>query len=464
MVLKFVSEHTKVLKRMENNRSSWDVVNLCLKQHLEYGKYLLIFIAVSACEDPSTIGEDFIIKEPINLYYLDTVSVELSTVQIDSIVTSGTGDLICGYHEDERLGNIKATGFFQVGLDSINSSAYPGTLAYYESIVLRLQYDDYSYYDTTEEVSLSVYQLAEEIVLNEDTDYLYNTSNFSLLEDDLDTIATIGKSTFFPYPNLRDYVDIPLDEWLGRELFQMVKDEDDILEEIDEFLEKYPGFALVADQKNGSILRFSTSSRIIVNYVEGGEKKKLVFPINDLYHFSRIVSNRQQTSLADLKDSRNAISSTLTNNEAYLQAGVGLGIRVAFPHLDKMKEVESKDILTQAHLTLGVVKNSYSNNRPLPDTLIIYVVDALNRVLDEYSTEISLENDREFGEETRYNILITSFIESRLGLIEDNENALLIFLPEESYNSTVDRLVIGNRQNEYESLLKLYLLNYETAY
>lgn len=440
------------------------IVYSYLRMQAKTGLFILFFIVANACEDPGSIGEDFIINEPVNLYYLDTVSVKFSTVQLDSIVTSTLGTFLTGYHEDERLGNISAKGFFRVGLDSIGSTTIPGSTAAYKNVVLRLEYDDYAFYDTTGEVSLSVYQLAEEIVLDEDTDALYNTSSFSLSEDDRDSTAYVGRHTFIPYPKLRDYVEIPLDEWLGKELFHLVKEEDDILEELNDFLDAYPGFALVPDQTSGSILRFSTSSRLVINYIEGGEDEKLVFPINNQYHFTQISSDREHTQLNGLDYTNTSVASETSDNEAYLQAGAGLAIRIDFPFLKQFKEVETKDILTQSYLTLGVVKNSYSKNRPLPETLLIYVVDHLNRVVSEYSAQTSLVLDKEFGENTQYNILITSFLESQLSVEQTNEYALLILLPTETFYSSVDRLVIGNKQNDFRSLLKLYMLNYKTSY
>lgn len=436
------------------------IVYFYLRMQAKIGLYILFFIVLNACEDPGQLGEDFIVKDPVNLYYLDTVSVKFSTVQLDSIVTSALGTFLTGYHEDEQLGKTSATGFFQVGLDSIGSSARPGSNAVYKNIVLRLEYDSYSFYDTTEAISLSVYQLAEEIKLDKDTNALYNTSSFSLYEDDRDLTPYVGRHTFIPYPKLKDFIEIPLDDWLGEELFQLVKENDDILANVNDFLKVYPGLALVPDQKSGAILRFSTASRIVINYLEGGEDEKLVFPINNLYHFTQINSDRAHTQLNGLDYTNTSVASETSNNEAYLQAGTGLAIRVDFPFLKQFKEVDTKDILSQSYLMLGVVKNSYSKNRPLPEALLIYVVDHLNRIVSEYSAPISLSVDMEFGESTQYNILITSFLKSQLSVEENNENALLILLPDETYDASVDRLVIGNKKNDCPSLLKLYMLNY----
>ncbi len=420
----------------------------------------LICAGIGACEESGELGEEFIVKEPLNLYYMDTVSLQLSTVIFDSLPTSTTEELLVGYHEDGAFGKITASAFFQLDLASI--STYPGSRAAYEGLSLRMYYDGYSYYDTTQTITLDVYQLAEAPAMHSDG-YLYNTSSFQPQMDLADTSTTVGSLSFSPQPNQKAYVDIPLDGWLGEELFGLLQSKDDTIQTEAAFLEKYKGFLLSPGQQtSGPFVRFTTASTLRLTYKEDGEVVELLFPIDESLHFSQISSNREGGPLAGLQQQKEALAASETANTAYLQGGVGLGIRVDFPYLQKLNELQTNDVLSQAYLRLSIPRGTYSNSMPLPETLTVYVVDGLNRITGEYATSMVKVEDKEFGDDTYYSILITDFIKSQKALEGENENALLLTLPTTSLYSTVNHLEAGNQQHQHKSILDLYLLDYET--
>src|SRR5882762_9272611 len=65
----------------------------------------------------SVIGADFFTnKSAFDISYLDSMSLKVSTVLRDSMVTSNTKRLLVGYHQDEKLGTITSQAIFQVGI------------------------------------------------------------------------------------------------------------------------------------------------------------------------------------------------------------------------------------------------------------------------------------------------------------------------------------------------------------
>src|SRR5690606_20555568 len=111
-----------------------------------------------SCDEQLPIGLDFVEKEPLHVFNLDTVTVKLSTVYLDSVATHNSGRLLVGYHEDSLLGISAAWPYFLVGNDSLTTT--PSTnYSTFDEAVFRLYYDGYCFYDTTRQVTLNLYLL-----------------------------------------------------------------------------------------------------------------------------------------------------------------------------------------------------------------------------------------------------------------------------------------------------------------
>jgi hypothetical protein len=67
---------------------------------------------LTACEDPQEIGSEVFVQD-VGVLFTDTLSVESSTVQLDSIVTSNTDHLLVGRYTDPVLGFVEASSYFQ---------------------------------------------------------------------------------------------------------------------------------------------------------------------------------------------------------------------------------------------------------------------------------------------------------------------------------------------------------------
>ena len=414
---------------------------------------IIMPLVLMACiEDPNTINTDFFNDESFEITYVDTMELVTSTIQFDCLQTSRTGRILFGYAEDETLGKLKSTGFFEVGLDA--TYALDEDVAVYDSITLYLEFDGYYYYDTLQEQVYTLYSLTDELEYDDETGFLYNTTFRELSPDRYLESEPLGSYNISPRPFRDDEVEFRISDALGRELIQLAYDGSEILSNAIEFSEYLKGFALVPDSlQSNSIIGFSTNSQLRIYYQDKSviptDQKYLTFSIGDEPYFSQIIYDRSDTRLSELFTLEEDLNSTVTDNEVYMQAGAGLGIKIRIPHISALIFAGDDFFINNAVLTLRPINHSYGTGTPLPENLIVYVIDEENEIIGGLENPVRLLEDIVLDRETRYEINVTPFINSQLDIDEFNENALLIMPPDSLFNSTVNRLFIGDSSHEY---------------
>src|SRR4030042_4307130 len=108
---------------------------------------VLIFLIAVSCDDnleTLPLGKE-IMKPSSRLVLIDTFSIDMSTVILDSIPTSGTDLLLTGIYNDNNLGKIVTKSYFQVGFPKKYSV---DKQEYFDSVSLIITYSGYSYGDT----------------------------------------------------------------------------------------------------------------------------------------------------------------------------------------------------------------------------------------------------------------------------------------------------------------------------
>src|SRR5258707_7871113 len=82
------------------------------------GRFLFLMIVglFFACEDPTTLPVSKVFNgNKLQTAYIDTFSVITSTVQLDTVLTSGSGTMLLGRYHDDQLGFVSASSYFQIG-------------------------------------------------------------------------------------------------------------------------------------------------------------------------------------------------------------------------------------------------------------------------------------------------------------------------------------------------------------
>ncbi len=414
---------------------------------------LLLVLGIYNCGEPSVVGTDLFPDESFDLELIDTLSLTVYTYGFDSLQTSGFESLLVGHHQDNTLGTVTATSYLQLGSPETTSLDEEQTR--YDSLTLEYTLNGYSFYDTLTPIGISVHRLVENLE-GEEIDQFYNTSKFAY-----DPIP-LGEKRFVPRPGRKEENSIRLSDALGKELFQLIQEEDEALLTTSSFLDFFKGIALVPDSTtSGSILGLTKEIRFILHYTDQSrlptEQKTVVFPMTGLENFHNIQIDRQGTSLAGLSSDQNQIQSKLTQEESYIQGGAGLVTRIEIPHIRQLLADFGELIITSASLRIFPVTDVQERNTPLPFTLAMFPVDE-NDFPALPGRTARLVEDREFGRDTYYDFDVTDFIQQQLAIEAFNSNNLLVQLPDELFATQVTRVSIGDGNHGKKMELQLYVL------
>ena len=185
----------------------------------------------------------------------------------------------------------------------------------------------------------------------------------------------------------------------------------------------------------------------------------MVFPLNGL-RYNQILNDRRGSNLSTLTTLKEDIPSTTTANQTYMHNGIGIAMKVEIPFLRDIRSVLQSNFITEANLILRPVKSTYSEENPLPEALIFNEVDKLNRIERGINSSGGLIIDDEFGEDTEYRIQITDFIQEKIDEVTLDEHSILIQGSSQTRGISVEQLIVGDRFNEYEAELELFVLDY----
>lgn len=427
---------------------------------------------LTSCDSDVDAGEFVVGSDNLSVnnkvILIDTATVEVSTINFDSLVTSGQSRILLGNYDDPIFGKVKSDSYFQVSSSSYNlqttSSDLEGANYVFDSIRMVLVPDKYYYGDTTKVQSISVHRLLQKVKPNTDDDNFYNNSSLNY------DAANIGTRTFQPKPFSQDTVFVKMDNTFGDALFQKLKKREITTE--DEFIEYFKGLAIRSTSENSScVLGFQSTAVLQLYYskkVTDSETSLLKeFTIEDVSkQFNRISLDRTGTILKDLPGTTQRLSSDLTENKSFIQSGTGLACRIDFPNIKQLKYITEKGTIVDAQLVIRPVNNTYSKTYPLADSLNVYVADQLNRIGGALTSAsgssiyavLNKDND-EFDENIGYSIPLGAFIQNEMVKKSDSKSALILTIP--NIFKAVDRLVLGNQKNTGNKIqLKIYYISY----
>lgn len=432
--------------------------------------FLIIpLIAVMSCSDESdlpsvTIGDNFI-KPQTSIALIDTFSLKLSTMLIDSIATSNPANLLVGKYTDEFLGKTDVRGYFQL---TVPTSTVLEEKSVFDSLTLVLRYAKFAYGDTLQSQTINVHRVSQYIEKPDDS-YMYNTSKIPYDPN------PIGSLTFMPRPNFKDSIEIRLDDKLGQDFMKMLEDQPDELTDNQKFLEYFKGIVLVGGEGNTSVLGFQTADTSVnvvlhTHYVE--EERVEVRYKWPLYtsgiYYNNFNFDRTGTQVENLKTQSEVISSINMGDKAFIQSGAGIVARLDFTGLEKVMEMGSQGFFYKAELLLRPFPNSYSQI-PFPKVLNLYTTDKYNRLVsvlqDSEGNNLTSELffDKQYNENTYYRFDITSYLNDELsdGYFDPN-NGLVITMPSTTLQGSLERLVLDARGGATcRPVLNLYFVFYE---
>jgi hypothetical protein len=341
------------------------------------------------------------------------------------------------------------------------------TDAAFDSLRLLLLPNGYSIGDTLSPFTINAHRLTQRLKTQSDG-LLYNTSSFSY------DPAIFGSLTYFPRPNTNDTISIPLNEDFGNELFNLLVEKVDNIVYPDDFYAYFKGIVLSYDNSNNAILGFKTAlnmpvMRVYYHYFDfQTEYRYIDFPINEFtsLQFNQFLATN--TVLDTLNDQHEKLPATNVGNKSYVQAGIGIVTRFEMPTLPNLLELHPNVQILKAELVMEPVKNSYKTLK-LPEGISLFTSDNLNRFGSAISNPVTgdailgkLVIDDVFQEETSYTFDVTDFVRNKIKEASDDVPCLLLTIKTNELFVTMDRLVLGSRQNKENNVkLKIYYMYYE---
>lgn len=439
---------------------------------MKYIWFLFLFITLFTSCQTDNLDGDFVIGSDylsINnkVLLIDTLTVDVSTINFDSLVTSNQSRILIGNYTDPILGKVKSESYLELTPETYNlgSSSDTETVNYvFDSIAMILKYDRYYYGDTTKTQTLNIHQLTQKIKPNIDDDSFYNNSTLTHYSN------SIGSRTFYPRPIGKDSVNIQMDASFGKNLFDKLKNNE--ITNSDEFNNYFKGIVIKPSTANSSnVVGFTTACVMRMYYRQANANSEETytkdFKIADLTkQFNNISLDKTGTIIQNLPDSRNKLASELTNNSAFVQSGTGVACRIDFPFIKQLKYISEKGAIVDAELIIKPIKNSASALYPIKDSLQVYECDHLNRISkiltnSDGSQKLAKLNNTpdEFNENIGYTINIGSFLHQEMKKTYANKSSLILTFP--NISKGVNRIVLGNQKNAENKLkLKIYYISY----
>ncbi|MDD3723079.1 MAG: DUF4270 family protein [Lutibacter sp.] len=423
---------------------------------------LLSFTLLISCTDDSKaylVGEEFINLDS-RLVVIDTLTLLTATIQLDSVVTTGSNRILLGALQDQKFGNLKSQSYFTL----VPQDFFIDEKAIYDSIALILRYDKYYYGDTLQAQTYRVHEITDKFEpKDKDETQFYNTSTLDYNNE------MLGELSFKAYPYKKDSINITLKPSFGENLFYNFQKKK--VKTVDDLEKIFKGITVVPNGNDNTVLGFrlsgvkSSALRLYYTLDDGrnsGNDRYTDFDIRE--HFTNITSDKTATLLNSITDGEYILPSSKTNNEMYIQAGTNLNMRLEIPHVRDLTSLESENGGTVINATLKMfpVRNSHNENISAIDSLIVLVIDNKNRFVKPlyglngspvYATLHSYDTELNF--DYYYSADITAFINETQTSPYLTKYSLLFQLRDS--NKKVDKVLIYDSASGKDFKMKIEL-------
>ncbi|GEP96410.1 DUF4270 family protein [Chitinophaga cymbidii] len=423
---------------------------------------LLLF---SACEKSGFSYDNSTNEEDVQYTLLDTFTIQMRTVQLDSIPTSGTATALTGGYMDPVFGRLDAGTYFRI---SLPPEREVDIRAEYDSIELIMRPNGYWYGDTLVPQQFRVYKLAQKLELPTDYYRLFSHQQFTIEN------MPWADTSMIVRPVLGEQLHIRLSDVKGRELFDMLRNKVQEVSTEDHFAEYFKGMA-VRGNNNRAVFGFQamdTSLYIRLHYhisTTEVEEKYFDFKMtNAELQFNEIQSDRSGTPLESLTTGPAGLPTTSTASQAYVQSITRTVARMDFPGIPALQELGKYGRIMRAELVLRPVLGTYSDYA-MPPMMTLCPADNLHYVaqgdtlLSEYGTQYgNMQVDFLNPENTAYVYDVTEYCRALSDMNTYTYRGLLFIPNNGDYYTTFNRLVIGDGENtKYRAQLKVYYLLYK---
>jgi len=422
--------------------------------------FLIIFsVTCFACKKVDIqFGDQFLDNGYTQVIKVDSFAADISTVYVDSFITSGEGVTMIGAYTDPVFGQITTNNYFEI-IPPTYANAYIADsfrATTFDSLVLILKPDKSYLGDTTHTIHINVNILAQPIVPYDNSpSSLYNTQSFSILPN------AIGSKDVSVRPNANDSIVIRLNDNLGQALLKKFQDPNDAdIRTSDAFLQYLYGLRLSTGNNSQLIFGCKDSAIVRMYYKQPGlytQNRSLDFTLaNASHHFNNITVDRSSTILKNLATAKE-LNSSITNNTAYTLYAAGAMAKIRFPTIRNVLKLPNYTKILNATLVVRPVRGTYGSSNTLPPQLRLSSTTQLNQIGSDLSATASdgsnvlqtgnLVIDNLYGESTSYTYDLTKYIRAIITDGTINANGLLLLPLSPAMETQFKGVMIGNHNN-----------------
>ncbi len=423
------------------------------KELLIFSSFFLALSVLTSCEKQPDLGQfgssNVTNDNSANIVVVDSSTVLLSTVYVDSVASSGTNYLQVGIYNDAFMGQVSSQAYLQVRPPSFLPALDPQRDAF-DSIGMALFFRKSNpfYGDTTIPQTFEVHQVVDSLY------QLPPYSNGWFSNEYLPIGPSLGSTTVSIAPNLPytsqnsgDTVKIRMDDALGQQLYNMVYNKSDSITTLQTFLNWFKGLCITPGPgSGGAMYGFFDSCLMRVYYREntnGSSKTKSIdFPLySPATQWNYITNNRSGSPLANLvtptsvAQSPPATPSQATGNASYVDNMLGLTTKLTFPYLSAISQRPDYIGLLRAQLTVVPIAGSFNTTWTLPPQVGIYRTDLHNQlggsILSTITGSVQTGNlvpNYLAPLQSTYTYDVTSFVANQIGNTSPGANQVGLML------------------------------------
>jgi hypothetical protein len=425
--------------------------------------------------------------------YVDTFSVDISTIMLDSMQTSDMTAIFTGAVNDNLMGKMTAVSYIPF---TFIGSSVPELI---QNDNFKIVYDSLMIYfrptgdylgDTTTRKTVNIYRVNQIIEPKDKTvsDQLYNHDSFTY---DSVPLATLS---FLPRPASKRLLKAHLPDSLGQLWLNSIieytteRDDSSIVASPDNFLEYFKGIALVPQSPldetwsitfKGQNTNDNTAGdeeedvtffevRLYYHRSDQSDNSHVTFQIpTDSYLFTSFPVDRSNTVLANMKGGEFVMPSALTNHTAFIQSGAGLVTKITVPGLKDITTINRNITVLDARLIMRPKARSYNDNNPLPKTLYVNLTDFNNRGISELTdlqgntVQGTLTYGKPDNEDPYYSFPVMQYVSYKLSETEELPYSMLVTLSKIDNSTSFKRLLFEDQQlNQTNVQIQLYYFTY----
>ena len=432
---------------------------------------VLFMFAIFACTKPQIVFQNVYNGDnSTNVVQVDTFSVKLTTVFLDSFATSGTATQLLGRYNDPYFGRVTSQSYTDIGTPT------PLTLltnySVYDSFQLIMRIDRSFYGDTTKVQRFKVSQLTQVMNFIGAQNYFY--SNNSIPYDPIVLGATdiqINPLAGLTSQRFGDTVKIKMPNSMGKQLFDLLYRQPDTITNPAIFRGYFKGLTVYSDTSlPGAVFGFRDTILLRIYYHEPGvvtiQKTADFHTINQNTQFNHIYVDRSGTPTQSLSAIKPELPSTSSGNQAFQQPITSLYVKLLFPTISNLLGYQDYLAVMKAQLIIRPVQGTYSPSFNLPPVINLSLTSEGNTIgaaLPFGNGRLNI--DYLYGTNTNYSYDITPFIQSALlqGAPNNAKNGLILIVPFSLFNTTLYRAVFGDSYNLQKSnriTLNIYYASY----